>query len=469
MRARMVLAAGSATLAVLAAAGCGGGSPTSAGSGAALGGAASIAPANTAAFVALDTDLGSSQWQALDGLLAKIPQHDKLVTELQQGFEQQTKLSWANDVKPALGPEVDVVVLPGAADGKAQVALLTKPADPSKLDALLQKAASSGTTKPVSTQVGGWTAISDSQAALDALKGATSHLADDSVYQEANAKLAADALVRVYANGAEAQKLVSSLGGKAPSASKLVWASADGVAESGGLRLHGFARTDGQTTEPYASALVNDIPSGALLVADFQARHETATASAPTTVPLLGDLGKLGASLGGETAVYLSPGVPMPSVTLVTEPSDPQAVLDSLGKLLGAAGSTLGGKSGSTGGLDLGGILGGIHLVHAQVGSRLVVSTSQQAIDAFKAGGDKLAADGTFQEAKTASGMPDKTTGFVYVNAKDLLPAAQAILALTGAKAPGAGVDLSAVRTLTAYGSGASGGVESFTVFLEVK
>ena len=77
----------------------------------------------------VDTDVSSGQWQAVDALLAEVPAHDALLTKLQQSFEQKTKLSWADDVKPALGPELDLVVLPAAANGKPELVGLAQPAD----------------------------------------------------------------------------------------------------------------------------------------------------------------------------------------------------------------------------------------------------------------------------------------------------------------------------------------------------
>ena len=38
-----------------------------------LGGAASVAPSNAVAFVALDSDVSSGQWNSVDGLLDKFP------------------------------------------------------------------------------------------------------------------------------------------------------------------------------------------------------------------------------------------------------------------------------------------------------------------------------------------------------------------------------------------------------------
>jgi Protein of unknown function (DUF3352) len=462
MHVRTILAAGIIAAAVFATAGGGG---AAAGSGVALGGGAVAAPADTAAFVAIDSDLASAQWQTLDSLLAKLPQSDSLVTKLQQSLEQKSGLSWSTDVRPALGPELDVAVLPTVSGGKPQVVVLTQPASQTALGNLLQKLAGAGGPAPVSEQVGAWTAISDSQSALSAVSGATATLAGDTLYQEASGKLAADALVSAYANGTEARQLVAALGGSA-GAGNLVWAAADVVASDGGLTVDGFVRSDQATPQPYASSLVHQIPGGALLVADFQAGEASASTPPPSS-PLGAALATLRGTLGGETAVYVSPGAPLPAVTLVTHPSDPAATLGALKDALGALGSAFGGAT--TGGFDLGSLLGALQLSHAQLGSTLVVSTSQQAIDAFTGSGSKLADDATFQEALAASGMPAETTGFVYVNLAGALPAIQGLLTLAGGSSPLGGVDLGALRTLTAYGSGASGGVSGFTAFLEVR
>ncbi|HET9115607.1 MAG TPA: hypothetical protein VFN33_05890, partial [Gaiellaceae bacterium] len=146
--------------------------------------------------------------------------------------------------------------------------------------------------------------------------------------------------------------------------------------------------------------------------------------------------------------------------------SDPLAVLAALNDALTTAASAAGGTS--SGGFSLGSILGGLQLSHAQDGSALVVSTSQQAVDAFTGDGPKLSGDATFQDAQQASNMPDQTTGFAYVDLKDALPLVQGLAALAGNSSTIA-PDLGALHTLTAYGSGTSDGVERFTVFLEVQ
>ena len=472
MRRRRMLAAGVAvvaTAAVLTAVsfGSGGSAATALGTGAALGGGAQIAPASTVAFVALDTNMSSAQRQALDGLLAKFPGRDTLVANLQQGLEQKTGLSWTNDVQPVLGPEVDVAVLPTASGGKPDAVLLTHPSDPAKLAALLQKLSSPGRPSLVSAQVGGWTVVGDSQAALDTVTGATSHLAGDPAYQNATGRLEQDALVDAYANGPQARQLLSALGHADTGSGKLVWAAGDAVAASGGLELDGYLHRDGAAPPTYTSSLLDRIPAGTLAVADFQANPSADPGSVLPTSPIGVALGKIAGTLGGETAVYLSPGSPLPSLTLVTHPSDPQAVLNALNDALSAAGKAAGGSG--RGGFSLGSILGGLQLSHTQVGSALVVSTSQQAIDAFTGSGPKLSADATFQDAQRASGMPAQTTGFAYVDLEDTLPLVQGLAALAGQTGSTTVPDLSALHTLTAFGSGSNDGVERFTVFVDVR
>src|SRR5204863_7018242 len=98
------------------AAGCGGGGGgsssgggKSSSGGVAAAGAAAL-PASAPAFVALSTEFDSDQWKQIEALGAKVPGYDSL---LKQGREQLAKqgLDFEQDVKPALGPEVDIAWL----------------------------------------------------------------------------------------------------------------------------------------------------------------------------------------------------------------------------------------------------------------------------------------------------------------------------------------------------------------------
>jgi hypothetical protein len=462
----------------LAAAGCGGmGSVGSSG----LGGAASVAPSDAVGFVALDTNVSSAQWQAVDGLLKKFPSQGDLMTKLQQSFEKHTKLTWATDVQPALGDELDLIALPGTGAGKKPLLVgLTQPGNQSKLDALLKKLDS----KVVSAQIGGWTAFSDNRAALDAVQSATAKLADNNTYRSAVAKLSADSLVRAYANGTEAQQLLAALGTQTPAASTNVpfaWASADVVASGDGVRVNGYSH-DGSLatlpfnqrpvpTQPYASSLVDEIPSGAILVADFPmapgqiesynamgANSPFQKVFGPNAATLASQLDTI---LGGETALYVRPGLPIPEVTLVTQPADTVTATQALADVLQALKQAPGAKAG---GFDL----GSIPIVHAVTGGQLVVSTSQQGLADFQSAGPKLSSDPSFTSAQQASNMPAQTTGFLYVNLASALPLLQTVGPLLGLNLPATlQTDAGALRTLIAYGT-RSGDEAGATVFLQV-
>jgi hypothetical protein len=110
-----------------------------------------------------------------------------------------------------------------------------------------------------------------------------------------------------------------------------------------------------------------------------------------------------------------------------------------------------------------------LDVVHEVIGGQLVASTSRKGLADFRSAGDKLSGDSGFKDAQKASEMPGATTGFLYVNAKDTLPVVQALGPLLGLRLPPAlQGDLSALRTVTAYGTRA-GAQQSFRVSLQVQ
>ena len=139
-------------------------------------------------------------------------------------------------------------------------------------------------------------------------------------------------------------------------------------------------------------------------MADFQADHGAGAGAAPAS-PLGGALQSLGEALGGETAVYVSPGAPIPAVTLVTRRADPQGVLDALHCALAKPRQSAG-RAEKTGSFDLGPLLGALQLSHAVVGGRLVVSTSQAGGRRVQGRGQKLGDDGTFRRRSPPRACP---------------------------------------------------------------
>jgi hypothetical protein len=450
----MLPAAAVAAAAAIVTAGCASAGASGPGS---LDGAAAIAPVNTVAFVAASTDLGSSQWHGV-------------------GKQFMTKFK---ALAPALGGELDVAVLPSK-----EIVGFTKPQDSAKLTALAKK---HGAQTRV---IGGWTAIGKTTTALDTVASATSHLADSNLFTEAMNRLPSDALVRAYANGQEALTLIASIPGqlqttiapagvhyrvvkKAQAPSRFTvgttdfrWVAAALTSTSDGLKLEAFAHTGGLTaaaaprylvhpTPPYASALVDEIPSGALAVVDLQVSSGMFENLGTLPAPLVQFLGAANAAalpqqldtlLGGETAIYVRPSLPMPEVTLVTQPTDTAAASQALDEIL----AELPSKS----------MFAGVKLYRKTMGGQFVVSTTQQGLADFSGGGARLSADPAFLAAQKQSGMGATTTGFVYANLKDALP----LLSLAGVKLP---AGLPSLGTFMAYGR-QTDSESSLTAFLGV-
>ena len=123
--------------------------------------------AGSLAFVSIDSDTSSSQWKQLDELAQKFPDRDELLAQLKQQLSAQG-VDYDTDVKPALGPELDVAVVSAGDESSAKPVALTKPDDPAKFKALVAKlnAKDSSGERAVYREVDGWYALSDSQASI---------------------------------------------------------------------------------------------------------------------------------------------------------------------------------------------------------------------------------------------------------------------------------------------------------------
>src|SRR5204862_6761321 len=108
LRLRLLLASLLALVAVTAAA-CGGGGGGGKSSGA-LPGGASVVPASAPVFISINSDFSSDQWSKATTLAKRFPGLPDLLANL-EGQLKQENVSFERDVKPALGPEVDVVFL----------------------------------------------------------------------------------------------------------------------------------------------------------------------------------------------------------------------------------------------------------------------------------------------------------------------------------------------------------------------
>jgi len=468
--------------------GCGGGSGAT---GSSTESGATVVGEEALAFVSVSSDLGSSQWQQADTLARKFSFRDQALAQFKQELAKQN-LDYDKDVKPALGPEVDVVVAEGASLNQTVAVLMTKPDDVAKFKALVSKANASGGSTAVYREVSGWYLASDKQASIDkVLKGSGGSLADSSTFKDALGKLPGDALVKAYLNGKELGALVreaaAQQGGTTfdPSTAgldKLDYVSASLSAESNGLRVRGAAKgagTNALGAGDYSSSLLDNVPGDALAFLSFRgggtADQLKKLESNPQTAKSLQQLqATLGVSLDdllalirNEVGFYLRPGAGIPEFSLALSPSDKTAALSTLDKLAAKVAALTGGKvtSGTVRTIDF----GQFALHYGLAGDHVLITSGLNGISDFGGSESKLPDSADFKEAKSAAGMPDSNGGFIYLDIKNAIPLIEGFAALSGQPLPpNVAGNLRPLRSFVAWAAG-SGDSRTFDAFLEIK
>jgi hypothetical protein len=460
---------------------CGGSTSTKSSSASGGASGADATPADAAVFVSVNTDLSSSQWTTVDKLLNKFPGKDTTLADARQSFETSSGLNWETDVKPALGPELDFVVL-DASDTGGGVAL-TQPKDQGKFDALVAKANAKKAGSLVTEKVGDWTVISDKQASIDTYKTRASgkKLSDDATFKTATAELSGDALAKVYVNGPQVQQALQARAGAAAQGT-FEWAVAELVAQDDGVKLDGTFKGQPlkgvQQPAAYAPKLLGNVPSGALLVLDFKggssldSLDSAAGAGVPQLQGAMGFIKQLAPIVANETVLSVSPATPFPAVTLVAEPDNADQAVAGIDALVAQFGALAGGAKAqptTIGGHSVKELnLGQFAVDYGVIDGKLVVTSSRQAIVNFGKGAS-VSDDPAFKDAKSASGMPDQTSALLYMNIKDGLSLIESLSQLSGNTIPANQTEnLRPLTSLIAYGTGDSG-TGKFTAFLQIK
>jgi hypothetical protein len=454
-----------ALAAALVAVGCGSAPGSGSGAGGDTMAGAEVAPANAVAFVSVNTDVNGAQWNQARALLAKFPGSGKLLDQALASIEKEG-VSWETDVKPALGAVLDVVVVQTPA-GTEEVGLLQS-ADKAKLDALLAKSRK----QPVTEEIDGWTAVADSQAVLDAFDKARANgvLADSDAFGDATAGLPAEKLVAAYVNGAEAvdalrsAKVGDKTGGVDPLAgltgnAGLDWASGSIVAESDGLRLGGDLKgSAGAGSDEFESRFVTEVPSGALLFADFsggdKALDQVLKSLGESNPQFDQQLAQVELALGlsvrddllplfaGETAIGVWPGGPIPTISLILTANDPQQAMSTVDQLVSRIGLFAGGQVPQPTATTIDGVaakelsFGQFSIYYAAFDGKLVITTSKAGIGGLTGSGTKLVADPSFTAARDAAEMPAKTNGYVYADVAGLADLVAQYAQLSGDPVP---------------------------------
>jgi hypothetical protein len=455
---------------------------------------ASLVRPGVLAFVSIDSDTGSSQWQQLDKLAQKFPGRDQALQKLQQSFSKHG-VDWSRDVKPALGPEVDVAVAGGGNADSTTAVALTKPDDPGAFKALVTKlnASDSSGSNAVYREVDGWYALSNSQAAITrVLKGTDSSLADDATFKQAMAKLPGEALARLYVDGAQVNALVSktaassggSLGTATLGLDTLKYAAASATAEDDGVRIHGASSGGPSGGGDFASKLVGGVPGDAFALLSLNGAGTSDQLGKLRSNPQFGAAVKeldeyLGVPLDdvlsllhGELAFYARPGALIPELTLVLDPQNQATALATLDKLAARLALVTPARveSGTQDGHEVKTVNFGQFAIHyGGTDGKVVITSGSNGIAEYGGSSGSLPDSADFKEAKDAAGMPDSTGGVAYVDLKDALPLIEGFATLSGKNIPSDVTDnLRPLRSFLSWSQGPPD-ERTYDAFLEIK
>lgn len=486
------LAALSGALALVAA-GCGG---TTEGSGA---GGAEFVPGTAVAFLAIDTDPDSSQWQQALKLADKFPDKDEAVDELKKSLRDETALDYERDVRPALGEELDFVWLDLENDGENFV-LLTQPADEGKFRQVIATANAKEkdpADRVVYETFKGWKLLANKRATIkrfrQASNAAETTLAQEPSFKRSMKRLGDEGLMRAFVAGEPLMRLARKSGGADAAslidkAGVLDWIALKLAATEDGIGLdtvvHG---TPGKLfkgiplPEEFSPDLTKSTPEDALLYWTFhgsknmfQGLRKNALLDTPEFREYAPTLEKIGTLLQGENAIYVRPGsghspdIPfnVPEVTFVAQPggkSDPAATLDRLlNRELSIAPDrkTIAGwpvrKLGN----------GEVAGYYANVDGKLVITDLPSGIRGVAGSGKSLADAEAYRDAVDASGLPGKTHGFIYVNVDTGIPLVEK---LSGERLPTkVARNLKPLRSAVEYAASRSHELK-VTLFLRIK
>ena len=401
-------------------AGCGGSKPAA--------DAAELVPPNATAFVSLQTDLGS-----LPRVLNRFPFGPSVLKAVRQGLQ----------LKPTLGPQLDLAIFKGGMVG------FTQPADETAFEAALGP-------KQHHARIRGWTVFTASAPLLDLVQHHKGTLSGLLAYQEAFRRLPASAVVRAYgaSNTSGLVLGVTGLSSSLPSLKQPTWVSAALTSTGNELTLEVHAKgTKGPAPQ---SNLSVQIPAGSVLAAGLGGIGKV-----PGQLKVAGvDVQGIADALGGQAIVYVRAGLPFPEVTIASKPKDPAKAVRDVGRLIvKLSKATKAPVTTTVDGVTLHDVaLGAVDIYYGTFDGLLVVSDSTDSVSGLRSG-DKL----------KVPGLPQHPTGFLYLDVEHALPAVRAFAKLANQKVPAQlDANLKPLKTLVVYGTRDSD-VQSIFANLQVR
>lgn len=437
---------------------------------------ASVAPADALGFVTLVTDDSSEQWKNADRLLGLFPDARTEVLGAVRTELTKEDLTWADDVAPALGDELVVVV---TADRKP--VLLVQPERKEALAALL----ANSDDPVVQGTVSDWTALAETQAVLDAYDASLARGTLDGVvaFEDAMTELPSDALVRGWVDlESVADDFTSALQESGVEGELgLDWLAAAVAAEDDGLFLTMGVRTPDDNGSSYDPELFDSVPADAVAALSFGGTQETldrieSTVDVGAISSALEDavgvsLDGLLDALSGEGVLYVREGSgDVPEVTLVLAPPDTSKAFDTVDKVarrLAEQAATEVRTRSDAGRTVYEVAAEGLTVTYARVDDAVFVTTGgASGIADFLGDGEKLVDDGAFTSAAERVELGDRTRGFAYFDIDGLVPFVES-LAGPGAVPEEAKEVLGALDSFILQGSG-DGKTTTLSGFLRV-
>jgi hypothetical protein len=436
---------------------------------------ATLAPADALGFVTVVTDDSSEQWQNADRLLGLLPDaRTEVLGAVRTGLTEED-LTWAEDVAPALGDELVVVVTAGR-----KPVLLVQPESAEALSALIANA----DDPVVQGTVSDWTALAESQATLDAYRASLARGTLDGVdgFEDAMTGLPAEALARAWVDlksvTGDLSAVLEQSGVKGEIG--VDWLAAAVAAEDDGVFLSIGVRTPDGSDSSYDPELFDRVPGDAVAALSFGGTEGTldriegavdvdAVSSALEEAVGVSLDGLLDA-LSGEGVVYVREGGgDVPEVTLALAPPDTAKAfetVDRVARRLAQQGGTEV-RMRSDGGLTLYEVSAeGMTVAYARADDAVIVTTGPSGIADFLGDGPKLVDDGAFTTAAERVELGERTRGFAYVDIDGLIPFVES-LAGPEAVPTGAKDALGALDSFILQGSG-DGETTTLSGFLRV-
>ncbi len=438
--------------------------------------AAALVPRSAQLLVTLDTRRSSEQVAEGEAFAADVPAAGGIVDGV-----AATLADGGIDVgalRRVAGRRLDVAILAGA--GRPTVGF-ARPPNPRRFVRVLARRPN----RLLHLTKDGWVVFARRRATLARVANTTSTLARSRAYREASDQLPDHALAKIYASGSGVQ-LVPALAraAKGVAAVSPRWTAAAVIARHDGFEVQVHSKPAPGTTAPvgppYESTLVDDVASGSLLAVSFRNLASgleglrRSGLGAPTSLDRsLGiSTGTLARALAGEGMLYVRPaarGATIPEVTLLAKPASPRraaTAVDAVMRHLAPPGTAP--EPTTVDGAPVKRLeLGAVDVYYGSVGDRFVVTDSAGEIARLHAGGGRsLADDRRFRDARDAVGLPEKTSGWVYLDARRALTLVEDLAELGGERVPAETQrDLTAVRNAILYLT-RDGGIATLKTFV---